>query len=177
MLYFTDEGVGEGDGMVYSLSTISLIQSEAFAVPGADGAWLDDKNKLLYIGELMSKKIHVFNITTPKSPKVGVFDGLNSLNHLHILDDITLDSVSDLNNIPRTVLYGADWTGKAVRKFTLDGSVSSSISPPEGIDLLEPTSVRWGKGYGFDTKSLYVTEGGGATKFVTNRRVLQIPIP
>jgi hypothetical protein len=40
--------------------------------------------------------------------------------------------------------------------------------------MKEPTSVRWGKGIGFDENSIYITEGGGATKHQTDRRVLQI---
>ncbi len=91
-----------------------------------------------------------------------------------MIDDLTLySSAADEN---KTVLLGADSTGRTIAKFSLDGSQYSTITSPDGIDLQCPTSVRWGKGPGFDPKSIYVTEGGGATARVTSRRVLQFTL-
>jgi hypothetical protein len=51
----------------------------------------------------------------------------------------------------------------------------SSIPPPAGVDsFYQLTSVRWGKGPGFDPNSIYVTEGGGIQPHQTDRRVMQI---
>jgi hypothetical protein len=73
-------------------------------------------------------------------------------------------------------LLGADWVGKRLLRFSLDGDIVETVQPPAGIKLKELTSVGWGKGFGFDPNSVYVTEGGGLTSGVTNRRVVQIPI-
>eukprot|EP00604_Paraphysomonas_vestita_P001123 CAMPEP_0174819514 /NCGR_PEP_ID=MMETSP1107-20130205/2811_1 /TAXON_ID=36770 /ORGANISM="Paraphysomonas vestita, Strain GFlagA" /LENGTH=75 /DNA_ID=CAMNT_0016033173 /DNA_START=704 /DNA_END=931 /DNA_ORIENTATION=+ len=72
------------------------------------------------------------------------------------------------------MLLGADWTGRKIQLFSVDGKQVSEVKIPDDIQLYEPTSVRWGKGPGFDSSSIYITEGGGATTRVTNRRVIQI---
>jgi hypothetical protein len=80
------------------------------------------------------------------------------------------------------ILYGADWTGKSVLQFTLDGNDGNgtadivALQPPEGVHLYELTSVRRGKGLEFDPSSLYITEGGGVLPSQTNRRVLQLKL-
>jgi hypothetical protein len=90
------------------------------------------------------------------------------------LDDLTVYSASPGSDVAKTVLLGADWTGRSIQMFSVDGSSISEVPLPEGIALYEPTSVRWGRGPGFDPSSIYLTEGGGATARVTNRRVIQI---
>jgi hypothetical protein len=91
-----------------------------------------------------------------------------------MLDDLTVSSVSADGDVTKTVLLGADWTGRAIQMFTVDGSMVSEVAVPAGITLYEPTSVRWGRGPGFDPSSIYLTEGGGATRRVSSRRVVQI---
>ena len=143
-------------------------------VPGADGAWLDTVNNKLYVGELTKMKIMVFNTAgVDIATFIGEYTGLNEAlpSLVHMLDDLTLYSPAD--NVGETMLLGADWTGKQVVLFRVDGGVNcTTVVPP--VELYEPTSVRWGKGPGFDENSIYVTEGGGATSRVTSRRVVQI---
>lgn len=145
-------------------------------VPGADGAWLDAPNHKLYVGELTKMKIMVFDTSgVDVATFVGEYTGLNEALHstVHMLDDLTLFSTGS-DNVGETMLLGADWTGKQVVLFRVDGGVNiTTISPPDGVKLYEPTSIRWGKGPGFDESSIYVTEGGGMTSRTTDRRVLQ----
>ena len=144
-------------------------------VPGADGAWLDATNHKLYVGELTKMKIMVFDTTgVDVASFVGEYTGLNDAlrSTVHMLDDLTLYSTG-AENVGETMLLGADWTGKQVLLFRVDGGVNyTTITPP--VDLYQPTSIRWGKGPGFDENSIYVTEGGGMTSRTTDRRVLQI---
>jgi hypothetical protein len=90
-----------------------------------------------------------------------------------MIDDLAVVGDVDVNNLGKTKIVAADWTGRQIIEFALDGSWSKQITPPEGITLFEPTSVRPGKGFGFDKNSYYVTEGGGIDRKFTNRRVLQ----
>jgi hypothetical protein len=94
---------------------------------------------------------------------------------IHVFDDLTIGaSGTNMNDIAKTVLYFADFTGKQIVEFTVDGTTMKSVDVYEGLELLEPTSVRYGKGPGFSSSSLYLTEGGGATPHVTSRRVVQL---
>ena len=92
-----------------------------------------------------------------------------------MLDDFTLHSSgTNLDDIGKTLFYGADFTGKQIVQFSLDGSYLERVSLPSELDLYQPTSVRYGKGPGFDSQSLYITEGGGVSKRQTERRALQL---
>jgi hypothetical protein len=117
----------------------------------------------------------VFDCSAGLASFIGEYIGLNDqLTNLHMIDDLTLYSKNIDDN--KTLLLGADSTGRSIAKFSLDGSVYETIPLPADLVLQCPTSVRWSKGPGFDPNSVYVTEGGGATRRVTDRRVLQIPL-
>jgi len=179
IIYFTDEGTGDKEGGTvssYNTLTHEYVAVAAF-VPWADGAWFDHKAKKLYVGELAAKKIHLFSIVDGGALQLdNIYVGLSeALNKLHILDDMTLETATNMQNVSSTILFGADWTGKAIQKFSLDGTFVEELNCGS-IDMAEPTSVRWGKGPGFDERSLYISEGGGVTKAQTNRRVFQVPI-
>lgn len=176
ILYYTDEGTGSEDGG--TLTAFDLTYGNEMIIKdhitGADGAWMDSTKNLLYVGELLTMKVMVFNTSSSLAQYVDEYDGLSSLGLPHMLDDFTLERSGSNEELTDTVLFGADWTGKAVWKFPLGGSDEPVLlSPPAGVELFEPTSVRWGHGPGFDPKSLYVTEGGGIVPSMTNRRVLQ----
>lgn len=176
LMFFTDEGTGEEEGGTVSTYNIITGHYEAIAalVPWADGAWFDNKAKKLYVGELTSKKMHVFSIVDGALKLENIYNGLSTeLSSLHLLDDFTLETATDMSNISSTLFFGADWTGRSIQKFSLDGTFVEKVEC-DSVDLAEPTSVRWGKGPGFDEKALYVSEGGGLTKRQTNRRVVQI---
>ena len=174
VLYCTDEGVSSGNGTVVSIDiktgVAALIKDD---IGGADGAWFDEKNSILFIGELLTMKIWVYDVG--KQMEIGSFPGLNSLGGVHMMDDIVLDITgTDVSSMGKTKMIGTDWTGRQVMRFTLDGSEITKLAMPEGVTLKEPTSARWGRGPGFSETSLYVTEGGGATKHETGRRVFQL---
>jgi len=194
-LFWTHEGFtkteSEGKGGAissYNLDTSVLINNVA-SVPNADGLRFDDKTRLLYAGDLISKEIHVFSVSdNGQSLNVlGVFDGLSkSENALHLLDDFTLGQLgTNPVNLNDTIIYGADWTSNSIRKFTLDGKLSTKVELPDGIKIRGPTSVRWGVSddsksskfstSSFDPNSIYVTEGG-CGGFSGKCCVVQIPI-
>jgi hypothetical protein len=184
-LYYTDEGTGSEEGG--TLRSISLeTATEAIVkdhIDMADGLWYDATTQLLYVGWLLSMEISVFSLSSGVPVLLQKYPGCASLDDVkHMLDDLTLmpppssSSSSSSSDPGATTLLGADWTGRAIQLFSLDGRLLSAVPTPQGLELKEPTSVRWGHGPGFDSGSIYVTEGGGATARQTNRRVVQIPM-
>lgn len=177
VLYYTDEGTrSEVGGTVNSVNLNNgdqLILKDH--VTGADGCYFDAVQRKLYVGELLSKKILVFDIVDAvTTPLVDTYTGLNkALGHKDMLDDIVLVNGTS-TPIESTQMLGCDFTGKSIQQFTLDGNVISTVEVPSSIELYQPTCVRWGFGPGFDGNSIYVTEGGGATKHQDKRRVVQI---
>lgn len=179
LCYYTDEGTGEDYkgtvNMVDIVTGVETLIKDHVAYP--DGVYFDQENNRLYVAELASRKINVF--TT--SPNGAVFQeqflGLHkALNALNIIDDITLFSKCASNEASCTTLLAADWTGKSLQKFSVDGTSVSKIPAPGDIKFKELTSVKWGKGPGFDEASVYVTEGGGVVGKETNRRVIQVKL-
>jgi hypothetical protein len=139
-----------------------------------DGLWFDVPSSTLIIGELLSKRINTYNTLTSTFTS---FPGASSLSSLHMLDDLTLVNGLDSKDISKSVLVAADWTGKQILRLTLDGTVLSTVPLPVGVtSLYEPTSIRRGRGPGFDPRSFYITEGGGLTRNVNNRRVIQLDV-
>jgi len=176
-LYYTDEGTGSEEGgtlrsINLDTATESIVKDH---IDMADGLWYDVDTQLMYVGWLLSMEITVFSLSSGRPVLVEEkFPGCASLDNVkHMLDDITLMSSS--THMGQTTLLGADWTGRSIQLFSLAGHNITTVETP-GLTLKEPTSVRWGRGPGFDTRSIYVTEGGGATARQTNRRVVQIPM-
>lgn len=182
VLYYTFEGTTTGGGYLMGVDLETGVESTLYpGLDGADGAWFDASTNLLYVGLLTDKTIMLFNVSEPStSPAflVGKYPGLSvALDKTHMLDDITLYRTAQTvtNNFGSTVLLGADWLGSQLQQFNLDGTEVKSIPPPAGIDsFFQVTSVRWGKGPGFDPNSVYITEGGGLLAKQTDRRVIQI---
>ena len=187
--YCTTEGGVIGNGTVFTVSLETGEERIVHTDLNADGAWIDGSTHRLFIGQVKSMTVAVFDISVsgPQSAPClleGVYPGAGAsfqMPGLQLLDDLTLaakggqlegaDSFSS-----KTQLLGADWLGKRLLRFSLDGEVVETIQAPGGVKLKELTSVRWGKGPGFDPNSVYVTEGGGLTEGVTSRRVVQIPM-
>ena len=178
ILYYTYEGRSDNPGALMAYDIKSKTDIKVYPdLSGADGAWFDATSHLLYVGLLTDKSIMVFNTSISyKDPAflVGKYAGLNSLDKTHMLDDLTLfDPTQPFSS--STVLLGADWLHSELQKFNLAGTEITSIPPPAGIEkFYQLTSVRWGKGPGFDPNSIYVTEGGGVLPRQTDRRVIQI---
>jgi hypothetical protein len=179
-IYITREGwVDKGAGSVLAVDVATgSVATVASGGYGYDGCWLDARASLLYVSMLVTKKVLVIDISaSPTGRVVGLFDGLSALPTVsNLLDDLTLTRNGTATPLNATVVIGADFLGKAVRMFRLDGVGGSEIvDPPSGIELKQPTSARWGKGPGFDPASIYVTEGGGVLKSQRSRRVIQFP--
>lgn len=139
-----------------------------------DGLWFDESSGLLFIGELVTKKMRIFD-TLLGDFIPGEFAAASALGSLHMIDDLQVVGTVDRTALGSTRITAADFTGKQVIVFRLDGQDLQSVPAPPGITLFEPTSIRRGSGPGFDASSYYVTEGGGATRLMTERRVLQMP--
>lgn len=175
MLYFTYENFEETDGDVISVNIQEHTSEVVATVMGADGAWFDETNRKLFIGELLSMYIHVFSVSPyGLVENEEIYPGPSeTLTKLSMLDDFTLEAQSNIENMNETTLIGTDYSGKQVVSFQLGGGEVSPLDVGELV-LHAVTSVRWGRGPGFDEGSLYVTEGGGISKEITNRRVIQI---
>lgn len=170
-IYYTDTGSNSLMVVDMKTKTETLLKT----IEGANGVWLDTTGNKLYVGELTSKKVNLFDTS---AAGVAVFQnqyaGFSSESITHMLDDLTLYSTTT-STISNTVILGADYQGHQIKKFTLDGSSIAVIKVPADLGALsEITSVRWGRAPNFDAKSIYVTEGGGLTSKVTNRRVFQV---
>lgn len=172
----------EADNALYSTSesgTLSRIDlstgKEVFITTDLakpDGLWYDTTSGLLFVCELVTKRMKVYNVKEGKFSEYYAF--ASQLGELHLIDDISLVSGVDSQQLDSTLIVGADWTGRQIVEMSLDGKIVKSVPVPEGITLFEPTSIRRGKGPGFDSNSFYITEGGGLTRNASNRRVLQL---
>ena len=184
VFYSAEEGGAKGDGTVFTVDLNTGKETIIQTNINGDGIWVDENTNRLFVGVMQKMNIEVFDISSSSSIKlIGLFPGPSvayKITDLQLLDDLTIatkggETNNDINN-NSTELLGCDWVGKKLLRFTLDGTKVDVISPPEGIKFHELTSVRWGKGKGFDENSVYVTEGGGFTSHQTDRRVLQVPI-
>lgn len=178
MMLVPNDNAIYGTSETGSLTRIDLLTGKHYDVTNdllkPDGLWYDEKTNLLFIGELVTKKMKVFNVTS-QTLLPTYYDAVSSIGKIHLIDDLMVISENvDINNLGATKIVAADWTGRQVIEFTMDGSWHKIITPPEGITFNEPTSVRKGKGFGFDSNSYYITEGGGIDRKFTNRRVLQL---
>lgn len=176
MLYYTD--VKSGSLMGVNINDATAADSLAAEVKDANGCWLDANAKLLYVGELMSKHVNVFDVSVSPLTLLKRYEGLSSLSMQHMLDDLTLLSTSNTENMEDTVVLGGDYGGHEIAQFSLDGESIGSIPVPEAVlatgDLNSITSIRFGKGPHFDEDSIYVSEGGGMTARNKDRRVFQV---
>lgn len=177
-IYGTHEGMSSNeDGSVF---TVNIATAEtnvlASSVEGADGCWFDPVNSMLFVGKLVTMEIWVYDVKNGKD--MGFYPAASSLKRVvHMLDDITLQSNgTNINDIGKTMFFGADFTGKQILSFSLDGSVLDIVPVDKSIDLQTPTSVRFGMGPGFCEKCIYVTEGGGLTEHQQGKRVVQLKL-
>jgi len=180
IFYYTDEGFSKKDAPSGGTLTAYDVESKKFTLikdgmDAADGLWIDLNNNKLYVGLVMKKNIVVFDTTD--NSLIDTFQGLSSLSALNQIDDLTLYTTTDTANLTNTRIVAADWLHKDIKVFDLAGTniESFNVDASTGAHkLYEPTSVRWGKGNGFDENSIYVTEGGGIESDGTSRRVIQI---
>lgn len=175
VFYYTDTA----SNSLMSLHCETECQEERVAaVSFANGCWIDGEKNIMYVGELMSKNVNVFDISKENALFVEKFTGLGSLSMSHMLDDLTLYSSTHTSDLGSTLVLGADYQGKEIQQFTLNGDKDSEVAVSQQVldegDLLQITSVRWGVSPNFDENSIYVSEGGGMSKLDKSRRVFQV---
>ena len=137
----------------------------------SDGIAMDHPQQLLYIGELMTGKIYMYNMSSGEAQ--GFFhDGLDA-DQLQWLDDFFVDNDC-------TSIVGAGYSEGVLVRFQagVDTHPNATVL---ATGLTNPTAVLWGPlgdesaAAGFRSTSLYVTEGGGFTDKVVNRRIVEVP--
>ena len=171
-----------------SISMLNMLTGELRLeeiVTYSDGAYFDVSTNILIVSELISKSAHVYatnsdGLTRDNDGSVidNTFAALSNTASSHLFDDFTLDMNTsfDVNSPGSTIIFAADGGGRRIMKFSLDGAKVEAVDIGD-FELYEPTSVRWGKGKGFDPGSIYVTEGGAVSeRRVHNRRIIEIPI-
>lgn len=165
-LYATTEGnFLPGDGEVYRIDPrtggVEILMDGLWA---ADGIAIDRTEQILYVGEVISSRIWMYDLRS--DTVIGDFQGLVG-KRLMWLDDFTCD--------PGTpYIYGTDFARGTVVRIE-EGTDLEGRPDIVARDFAPPTSVAFGAGPGFRETSLYVTEGGGVTESVTDRRVVEIP--
>ena len=151
-----------GDGVVYEIDpssgTWSEIMNDLWA---ADGVALDQDALLLYVGEVVSGKIWVYDLASRQN--LGFFQGVSG-RKLEWVDDFTLSDDGEF-------IFGADFHHGTIVHFQA-GEEDTQEVVYEGFML--PTSVEWGSGPGFHNTSLYVTEGCAFREGATRCRVVEI---
>lgn len=157
-------GVLPGQGAVYRVDLDrGLSQTFARGLNDANGLALDARQRELYVAELTTGAIHVYNLETGAQVRSHrVLDSRNTA----WLDDVAVDS-------ERGWLYGTDFAKGRVVGLSLRDQAAPLVEVAVG--LKNPTSVAFGRGEGFRDCSLYVTEGGGLSSRETGRRLLELP--
>ena len=121
-----------------------------------DGLFIDQARQLLYVGELLSANILVWDLD-PRLPApkfLGVLPGFKGF-----LDDFCLTDGGD-------AILGCDWSGDALVAFPAlpaNGTFAPRVVVPKSAGVHSPTSARWGwsanPGDPFPSTALFVTEG------------------
>lgn len=93
----------------------------------ADGLWIDQEHHLLYVGQLFTATVFVWNITSA-TVLIGEIPGFKP----GFMDDFTLGK----NN--GGSIIGCDWTGDKLMEFSTNGS---SVAPTilVGSGVVHPT--------------------------------------
>lgn len=167
MLYTTNEGLFlPGNGKVY-LIDISKNMTTVVAedLEGADGCEIDISRQYLYISEVLGGRVIRYTINSDNSITENLRYFAPSMK---MLDDFCLSSDGSL-------IYGADYEAGNVVIFNSDGSSRRGDILME--NLLNPTSVRFSVGPGFNSSVVFVSEGGSLDIInpPANRSVLQSP--
>jgi hypothetical protein len=125
----------------------------------ADGLFIDQAQHLLYVGQLFSATVFVWNIdpTLPTPKFIGILPGLSEA--ASYLDDFTLA-------FNGSAVVGCDWTLSKLVKFPAL-LTNDTFKPVVLVDatagIHTPTSARWGEDAHssdpFPSSSLFVTEG------------------
>jgi len=161
LLYSTNEGsvTSLGSGTIHKSNPVTgevtLFDKNVFT---ADGAIIDQVNNLLYVSEVLTAHIRIYDLNTG-----------SMINRYQIPNAVSLDDMCLSNG--NTQLIGADFRNGSIARWPANGkNLYNSI---QVWDLKSPTSVRLAFGPGFNTGDIFITEGGGLTKFQTNRYTVE----
>jgi hypothetical protein len=145
----------QGNGSVYQVDPRSgAVRTLTAAMWAADGLYIDQERHLLYVGELPTTRVWVWDIhpslTVPRF--VGALPGLAKGS---LLDDFCLSPAGD-------AVLGCDWDAGAIVHFPAlpaNGSFPPTPLAARSLGIRYPTSARWGQGGAFPPSALFVTEG------------------
>lgn len=149
-----------GRGLVYDIDVQvapARVATLADKLTAADGAFLDQRTQLLYVSEVLTAEILVFNVSARPIALVARYKAPGC----KMVDDMCIAYVSPTTARPsaRPFLYAADFWAGSVVAFAADGSGAGTVL---ATGLQQPTSVRQGRGQGWNNpRSLFITEGGG----------------
>jgi hypothetical protein len=136
----------------------------------ADGVFLDQKTQLLYVSEVIQGLIRVYNVSQGQNTLLKQYHAPNS----KMIDDFCIAyKLWDGQNSSIPFMFAADFWNETVMVFPADGSGPGRVL---ASGFYSPTSVRVGRGKGWNTpNSVYVTEGGGfIPSLQKNRRVWEL---
>lgn len=164
LLYASTEGNFLPDeGEVYRVDPqtgeVHILMTDLWSSDGMD---IDPVRNILYVGEVLTGWVWMYDLTSDQD--LGRFRAMYGRKKQWLDDFVLSDDGSKI--------FGAD--------FGRGDLVVFEVGTPDTLQVLaqgytSPTSVDWGRGPGFHTTSLYLTEGGGMAETVTNRRVIEIP--
>lgn len=179
LLYTTTEGgFKPGAGEIFEVDPVTgKSRSYARGLFAADGAYINQELRLLYVSQVVNSKVLVYNLTTP------VADGMASpiltieIADMGMLDDFFLSAEG-------TFLIGADFLKGNLISIPLypdslaaGGDTETAMATVLAEGFTSPTSARQGCGVpGFEAASILVTEGGGFADKMDSRRVLKVTV-
>lgn len=166
ILYTTNEGnFLPGNGKVFLIDIVNNSTSVvAEDLEGADGCDIDLLRQYLYISEVLGGRVIRYQI----NPDHSITELLRYFApSMKMLDDFCLSANG-------SQIYGADYKDGRVVVFNSDGSSRRGTVLME--NLLNPTSVRFSVGSGFNSSVVFVSEGGSISlNPPSDRSVLQSP--
>ena len=166
LLYATTEAdFAPGEAAVYEVDPLTYSFTEVMSgLFGADGAAIDVDARMLYVGEVLSGVIHIYDLDSGEI--IDSFQGLHG-RRLQFLDDFELSE-------DREAIIGADFMRGTVVRIPIGVDLRGQ---PEGMleGFTAPTAVVRGEAPFWDTSSLFISEGGGFRSWATNGRVVEIP--
>lgn len=132
----------------------------------ADGVFLDQQTQLLYVSEVLKGEIRIYSTLSRTLTKKY------SAPNTKMVDDFCIAYVNWAGNASSTpFMFAAGFWNDDVVAFPADGNGPGRIL---ASGFYSPTSVRQGRGTGWDNpNSMYITEGG-ISFGALNRRVWEL---
>lgn len=160
-------------GVAVNTSSNATVRIFAEALEAADGLWIDEDTRVMYMSEVLNATVRLYNLSRASEGADAAFMYAYKAPGMTMLDDMSVTSAYCTSNT--TMLFAADfWAGNIVAT-PADGSGAATVLV-EG--LFSPTSVRPGVGVWRPegARTLYITEGGGVFSWETSRRVWQLTL-